>query len=158
VTLADKVAVITSGNSGIEEQPGWEVRHEIHIDAAPETVFALLADAKVMTKWFAEFVEADPQGGGIFRLSESGGTVIEVRHVEAVPAKKVVFTWNGIDGLAPGQSTVEFLLEPDGEGTLVRLHHTAGRVVLKRAAISPAPISRSLTRSRIANRIGLLMA
>jgi uncharacterized protein YndB with AHSA1/START domain len=126
VKLAHKTTVITGGNSGIEEPPGWEVRHEIHIDAAPEIVFALLADAKVMTKWFAEFVEADPQGGVTFWMSESGGTVIGVRHVEAVPAKKVVFTWNGIDGLAPGQSTVEFLLEPDGQGTFVRLRHTAG--------------------------------
>ena len=31
--------------------------------------------------------------------------------------------WGGVEGLKPGQSTVEFLLEPDGDGTLVRLRH-----------------------------------
>jgi len=34
-----------------------------------------------------------------------------------------VFTWGGVEGLRPGQSTVEFLLEPDGGGTLVKLRH-----------------------------------
>jgi hypothetical protein len=28
-----------------------------------------------------------------------------------------------VEGLAPGQSTVEFLLEPIGKGTLVKLRH-----------------------------------
>src|SRR5262249_56923722 len=42
---------------------------------------------------------------------------------EVVPYCKVVFTWGGIAGVAPGQSTVEFLLEPSGTGTFVRLRH-----------------------------------
>jgi uncharacterized protein YndB with AHSA1/START domain len=98
-----------------------EVRHEIYIEASPETVFALLTDATLITKWLAETVDADPVPGGIFRLAESGGRKIEGTYVEVVPHRKVVFTWGGISGVEPGQSTVEILLEPLGNGTMVRL-------------------------------------
>ena len=108
----------------MSEKPGArEVRREIYIEASPETIFALLTDATAMTKWQAEIVEADPVPGGVFRLAEPGGTQIEGRYVEIVPYSKVVYTWGGIAGVAPGQSTVEFLLEPRDTGTLVRLRH-----------------------------------
>jgi uncharacterized protein YndB with AHSA1/START domain len=108
----------------MSEKPGApEVRQEIYIEASPETVFAFLTEATAITKWQAEIVEADPVPGGVFRLAEPGGMQIEGHYVEVVPYSKVVFTWGGIVGVAPGQSTVEFLLEPRGAGTLVRLRH-----------------------------------
>lgn len=102
---------------------GREVVLEIRIDAAPETVFALLTDRTHMKTWLAELVEADPHPGGVFRISGPAGVSIEGTYLELVPNRKVVFTWGGVEGLRPGQSTVEFLLEPDGKGTLVRLRH-----------------------------------
>src|SRR5215831_4184941 len=100
-----------------------EVRLEIRIDAAPETVFALLTDAARMTNWLAEMVQAEARPGGQFRISGPHGRTIEGTYLEVVPNRKVVFTWGGVEGLRPGQSTVEFLLERDGEGTLLRLRH-----------------------------------
>jgi len=100
-----------------------EVRLEIRIGASPETVFTLLTDPTHMRTWFAELVEADPRPGGVFRISGPVGVSIEGTYLEVVANRKVVFTWGGVEGLKPGQSTVEFVLEPDGEGTLVRLHH-----------------------------------
>jgi uncharacterized protein YndB with AHSA1/START domain len=100
-----------------------DVQLEIRIEAAPETVFALLIDPARMKTWFAELVEADARPGGLFRISGPGGVWIEGTYVEVVPNRKVVFTWGGVEGLAPGQSIVEFLLEPDGSGTLLRLRH-----------------------------------
>jgi uncharacterized protein YndB with AHSA1/START domain len=96
---------------------------EIRIDAAPQTVFALLTDPTRMKTWFAELVEIDPRPGGVFRISGPAGVSIEGTYLEVVANHKVVFTWGGVEGLRPGQSTVEFLLEPDGQGTLVRLRH-----------------------------------
>ena len=108
----------------MSEKPGGrEVRREIYVEASPETVFALLTDATEIKKWQAEIVDADPVPGGVFRLAEPGGKQIEGRYVEVTRYSKVVFTWGGIAGLAPGQSIVEFLLEPRGIGTLVRLRH-----------------------------------
>ena len=110
-------------NEMSEKPGGREVRQEIYIEASPETVFALLTDATEIKKWQAEIVDADPVPGGVFRLAASGGMQIEGQYVEVVPYCKVVFTWGGIVGVAPGQSTVEFLLEPSGTGTFVRLRH-----------------------------------
>ena len=100
-----------------------EVRREIYIEASPATVFALLTEATAIMKWQAEIVDADPVPGGVFRLAERGGMQIEGRFIEVVPYSKVVYTWGGIVGVAPGQSTVEFLLERRDNGTLVRLRH-----------------------------------
>ena len=101
---------------------GGEVRLEIRIDASHETVFALLTEPTRMKIWLAEIVEADARPGGVFRISDSGLT-IEGAYLEVVPNQKVTFTWGGVEGLQPGQSIVEFLIEPDGVGTLVRLRH-----------------------------------
>lgn len=103
------------------DAPGGEIRRTIHIAAAPSTVFALLTDPARMMSWLAEVVDAEPRPGGRFRISEAGGTTIQGTYVEVVPDKKVVFTWGGIMGLTPGQTTVEIVLEPDGGGTLVKL-------------------------------------
>jgi len=100
-----------------------EVRLKIRVDASPETVFALLTEPNHMKTWLAELVEADSRPGGMFRISGPPGVSIEGSYLEVIPNRKVVFTWGGVEGLRPGQSTVEFLLEPDGGGTLVRLRH-----------------------------------
>jgi uncharacterized protein YndB with AHSA1/START domain len=106
-----------------EPSDSEEVRLEIHIDASPATVFALLIEPTRMQTWLAELVEADPRPGGVFRISGPPGVSIEGTYLEVVPNRKVEFTWGGVEGLKPGQSTVEFLLEPDGRGTLLRLRH-----------------------------------
>jgi uncharacterized protein YndB with AHSA1/START domain len=100
-----------------------EVRLDVRINASPETVFAMLTDPAQMKTWLAEIVEADARPGGVFLISGPSGVTIEGSYLEVVPNEKVTFTWGGVEGLKPGQSTVEFLLEPDGAGTLVRLRH-----------------------------------
>jgi uncharacterized protein YndB with AHSA1/START domain len=100
-----------------------EVRLEIRIDAAPETVFALLTEPAQMQTWLAEAVDANARPGGVFRISGPSGTSIEGTYLEVIPNRKVTFTWGGVEGLEPGQSTVEFVIEPDGAGTLVHLRH-----------------------------------
>ena len=100
-----------------------EVRLDIRIDASPETVFAFLTEATQIKIWLAVLVEADPRPGGMFHAADPSGLSIEGTYLEVVPHRRVVFTWGGVEGLAPGQSTVEFVLEPDRLGTLLRLRH-----------------------------------
>jgi uncharacterized protein YndB with AHSA1/START domain len=104
-------------------QDDLEVRLEVRINASPRIVFTLLTEPMHMRTWLAEFVEADAQTGGVFRISGPVEVSIKGTYLEVIPDRKVVFTWGGVEGLKPGQSTVEFLLEPDGAGTLVRLRH-----------------------------------
>ena len=89
----------------------------------PKMVFTLLTDPVHMRNWLAELVEADARPGGVFRISGPVGVSIEGTYLEVVPDRKVVFTWGGVEGVKPGRSTVEFLLERDDDGTLVRLRH-----------------------------------
>jgi uncharacterized protein YndB with AHSA1/START domain len=100
-----------------------EVRLEIQIDASPETVFAFLTEPARMKTWLADVVDADCRPGGIFRITGPRGVSIEGRYLEIVPGRKVVFTWGGMEGLAPGASTAEFDVEPHGAGSLLRLRH-----------------------------------
>jgi uncharacterized protein YndB with AHSA1/START domain len=100
-----------------------ELHLEIEIAASPATVYAFLTEAARLKTWFAELIEADCRPGGIFRVTGPRGGVIEGTYLEIVPNRKVVFTWGGTEGLAPGASTVEFRLEPQGKGTLLRLRH-----------------------------------
>jgi uncharacterized protein YndB with AHSA1/START domain len=56
----------------------------------------------------------------------NGRNIAQGEYIEVVPNSRVVFSW-GWEGdgspLPPGASTVEVTLEPDGEGTIVRLRH-----------------------------------
>jgi uncharacterized protein YndB with AHSA1/START domain len=95
----------------------------MRITAAPATVFAFLTDAKKMMTWLARCVKADARPGGIFCLADLNGLWIEGTYLEVIPHRTIVFTWGGIEGLRPGQSTVEFALHADGKGTVLWLRH-----------------------------------
>ena len=95
----------------------------MRIIAAPAMVFAFLTDEKQMMTWLAQSVKADPRSGGIFCLADLNGLWIEGTYLEVVRDRRVLLTWGGIEGLRPGQSTVEFDLRADGNRTLVRLRH-----------------------------------
>jgi uncharacterized protein YndB with AHSA1/START domain len=99
---------------------------EIWIAAHPETVFSFLTEPKKFVRWLGRSAELDPRPGGIFRIDVNGRDVVRGEFIEVVPNRKVVFTW-GWEGegsaVPPGSTTVEISLEPDGEGTRVRLSH-----------------------------------
>jgi uncharacterized protein YndB with AHSA1/START domain len=105
----------------------------VRIEARPETVFGFFTDPEKLTRWLCEEATVDPRPGGVNRQRHAGdednadgpyymrGTFVEVS-----PPRRVVFTWgyeNAEVGVPPGSSTVEVTLEPDGEGTLLRLVH-----------------------------------
>ena len=98
----------------------------IRIQARPETVFRLLTDPKEYVRWKGKLAELEPRPGGTFRVDFMNDKDIAAgSYVELVPARRVVFTW-GWEGnpiVPPGSSTVEIDLEPDGEGTRLRLVH-----------------------------------
>jgi len=98
------------------------------IAAPPETVFAYFTDAKRYRLWQGVDAELDPRPGGLFRVTMTGhsGQVVRGEYLEVSPPKRLVFTWGYEDneGLQPGDSTVEVLLEPDGADTLLTLRHS----------------------------------
>lgn len=105
---------------------GLVVEREVRIRASPETVFGFLVDPGRLVRWMGTEAMLDPRPGGIFHVRVNGHESASGRFVEVVPHERVVFTWGWDDGVlstAPGSSTVEIVLEPDGDGTLLRLTH-----------------------------------
>jgi uncharacterized protein YndB with AHSA1/START domain len=108
------------------------VEREVRIAARPETVFAFFVDPEKMILWKGRRAELDARPGGVYRVEINEQAVARGEYVEIDAPRRVVFTW-GWEGqeqgegphavVPPGSSRVEVSLEPDGDGTLVRLRH-----------------------------------
>ncbi len=102
---------------------------DIFIEAPPPIVFQFLTDPVKMIRWMGISAEIDPRPGGIYRLDPNGRDVIRGEYVEVIPDRRVVFTWGwenpseGMPSVPAGSTQVEIDLEPEGQGTRVRLTH-----------------------------------
>jgi len=98
---------------------------EVRIDASPETVFQYFTDPARMVRWKGRAATLDPRPGGVYRVEINDEAIARGEYVELDPPRRVVVTWGweGGQDVPPGSSTVEFDLEPDGDGTIVRLTH-----------------------------------
>jgi uncharacterized protein YndB with AHSA1/START domain len=110
------------------------VEKEVRIAARPEVVFEFFTDPVKMVRWKGVDAMLDPRPGGTYRVNVTGKEVALGEYVEIVPHSRIVFTW-GWEGspIAPGSTTVEVTLTPDGDGTLLRLRHSglAGEAALQ---------------------------
>ena len=98
----------------------------ITIAARPETVFRLLTDPQEYVRWKGKLAQLEPRAGGTFHVDfMNDKDVVDGKFVEVIPSRRVVFTWGWKDNpiVPPGSSTVEIDLEPDGQGTRLRLVH-----------------------------------
>ena len=101
---------------------------ERYIEASPETVFALFETREAWLSWQGVDATIEARAGGAFRIDIRGDGWISGSFVEVVAGRKLVFTW-GWEGpdtpypVAPGGSTVEIELTPEGSGTRLRLTH-----------------------------------
>jgi uncharacterized protein YndB with AHSA1/START domain len=95
-----------------------------HIKAPPEVVFPYFTDPALIVTWIGDKAELDPQPGGVFSL-DMGEVVARGAYTIVEPPYRVVFGWGipGNDTLPPGGSTVEVVLTPDGDDTIVVLTH-----------------------------------
>lgn len=107
------------------------------INAAPAKVFAAWTDPAQLARWFgpSDTVEGsvkaalDVRTGGTFRVSFTGcmdgnSEYHEVGGVyrEVVSNEKLVFTW-AWHTTPERESLVTISLRPDGDGTILTLHH-----------------------------------
>ncbi len=101
------------------------VEREVRIAASPEVIYEFFIDPAKMIQWKGTDAALDPRPGGIYRVNVTGRDIARGEYVELVPYSRVVFTWGWEDGpIAPGSSTIEISLIPDGAGTVVRLRHS----------------------------------
>lgn len=109
------------------EKAPLDVYRELYIAASPETVFTFLTEPAKLLRWIGVEASLDPVPGGAFRISPNGRDVIRGTFLQVVPHRKVVFTWgyeNPAGRPPPDSTTVTIILEPKGQGTLLRLWHT----------------------------------
>ena len=107
------------------------VVRELSIAARPETVWEFLVDPDKVTRWMGIDATIEPEPGGAYRLTVLSGNVASGTFVEVDPPRRLVYTFGwepgGVDGpgsaAAPGSTTVEFDLEPEGDGTRLRFVH-----------------------------------
>jgi uncharacterized protein YndB with AHSA1/START domain len=95
-----------------------EVMFERHFDVPRERVWKALTDPEQLAGWLAP-AEIDLRVGGSvvlkFEDGDERGTITELREPEVI-----AYTWN--EGAT--DSLVRFELEPEADGTRLRLRHT----------------------------------
>lgn len=107
-------------------EDGTIYRQEVRIAAAPDTVFDFLVDADTMVRWIGRATKVDAQPGGELMIDMNGRDIVRGEFVVVDRPRRVVFSWGyeGSADMAPGSTSVEVTLEPDGPGTLLVLTHS----------------------------------
>lgn len=97
----------------------------IRIAAPPTVVFPYLIDPPLLARWIGDAAGSVADPGGAFVLAITDAKSVQGRFLAIDPPKRVVFTWGVPDSdvLPPGSTTVEIVLTPDGDGTVVELTH-----------------------------------
>lgn len=111
------------------------LEREIRIDASPEVVFDVVSSPEHLREWWPDAVELPAVPGAAGRIGfgdVAKGEVswVQFTVVDAVPPRLFSFRWTHEEGqtAAPGNSNlVVFALEPDGDGTLLRMTETGFR-------------------------------
>ena len=94
------------------------------IEASPQEVFPYLVQPDLLVRWLGTWVDVEPRPGGVFAI-DMGQTQVRGSYVVVDPPHRVVFTWGipGNETLPAGSSTVEIVLRPEGDTTVVELTH-----------------------------------
>ncbi len=102
-----------------------EIVLEQAIAAPPSTVYRYLTESDKWKLWQGVDASLDARPGGIFALVMGNGMNARGQFVELIPDEKVVFTWGWLDrpGIPPGSTTVEVVLNAEGDGTRLVLTH-----------------------------------
>jgi uncharacterized protein YndB with AHSA1/START domain len=108
-----------------------ETSSELTVPASPEETWDALTDPERLAEWMAEDAELDLLPGGELAVrvndEERSGFFEEVE-----PPRRLVFWWGPEEG---DRTRVEIELEPDGDGTRVRVVESRPLQILDAPAI-----------------------
>ncbi|HTB00797.1 MAG TPA: SRPBCC domain-containing protein [Bradyrhizobium sp.] len=125
---------VTSNTAGHVRQPSLTLKRRLN--ASPAKVYAAWTSPQKIARWFGpaqvkagtEQAVIDPCVGGRYRISfdMENGEHCEIGGVyrEVVPDRLLVFSW-AWHTTPERESQVTVSLQPDGDGTLLTLHHEA---------------------------------
>jgi uncharacterized protein YndB with AHSA1/START domain len=104
----------------------YQLDRTVVIKAKPETVFRFFTDSERWASWWGAGSTIDARPGGKVYIRHQGGAIESLGEVvEVSEPARIVFTYGFTSGkpIPPGASRVTIWLEPDAEGTKVRLQH-----------------------------------
>jgi uncharacterized protein YndB with AHSA1/START domain len=102
------------------------IERTVSLTSAPPKVWQALTTAEGLSAWFGERASIDLRPGGSATMTFATGTTVDMR-VERVEEPAVfAFTWRlpDLPQNDPRRTYVEFTLEPDHTGTLLRVVET----------------------------------
>ncbi|MGD0313841.1 MAG: SRPBCC domain-containing protein [Acidimicrobiales bacterium] len=99
------------------------IERTVTLNRTPSEVWKALTTSGGLSAWFGERATIDLRPGGAATMSFAGGMTVDMR-VERVEEPTVfAYTWRlpDLPEADPRRTYVEFTLEPDGDGTQLRL-------------------------------------
>ena len=102
------------------------IERTVTLTRAPREVWQALTTADGLSAWFGERVMIDLRPGGAAWMTFAGGMTVEMR-VERVEEPNVfAYTWRlpDLPDDDPRRTYVEFTLEPERDGTVLRVVET----------------------------------
>jgi uncharacterized protein YndB with AHSA1/START domain len=110
------------------------IERSIRIGAAPEVVFDVVSNPEHVRQWWPDEANFDSAPGGVGELvfvsDEGEKFTVAIQVVDAVPYRLFSFRWTqplGEPARIGNSFLVRFELEPDGDGTLLRMTETGFR-------------------------------
>jgi uncharacterized protein YndB with AHSA1/START domain len=101
-----------------------QIEKDVLIDAPVEVVWRIITEPDQIVRWFSDEAELDLKPGGEGRLAFRGGDSYQLQ-IEAVERPtRFAFRWvqpQGSIARAGNSMLVEFTLEPQGNGTRLRV-------------------------------------
>jgi len=107
-------------------QQNNQIIKEIFIECSQKTLFSFFIDPEKMQKWMGRHILLEPKIGGKYRIDINGKDIAIGEYKEILPYEKIIMTWGWNDSpiMPPGSTTLEFLLMPKDNGTLLKLIHS----------------------------------
>jgi uncharacterized protein YndB with AHSA1/START domain len=99
------------------------IERTVRLARPPREVWPALTTAEGLSAWFGEQATIDLRPGGSASMTFPGGTTVEMR-VERIEEPNVfAYTWRlpNLPDDDPRRTYVEFTLEPNGVGTVLRV-------------------------------------
>jgi len=102
-----------------------QVEKSVFVPLGADETFALLTEPERLRRWQAITARVDLRAGGEYRWTIVPGHTAAGSVTEIEPGRRLVFSWGWEESedLGPGASTVTITLEPEADGTRVRLVH-----------------------------------
>jgi uncharacterized protein YndB with AHSA1/START domain/uncharacterized damage-inducible protein DinB len=99
-----------------------QVVHSVTVNTTPEMAFEALTQASELREWCSDEARTEVRPGGRYEVRWNSGYRAEGRFVELDPPRRAAITWLGSG--EPGETRVEFTLEPAEGGQHVTITHS----------------------------------